>query len=217
MRGLIIKDFLLMKNQLGIFVFYIFLSLGFLLVDFNPIFVINYTTLIFCIFTISTISYDEFDNGYAFLFTLPITRKQYTAEKYVFSILLGGLAWLVVTIISVIVNVLRGRADTWEIAAMALLFLFLAFLFMSIVIPLQLKFGQEKGKIALVLVVGVIFAAAFIGVKALKIFQVDLSAAAERLNSLHLGPVIAILFLASLTAMIVSYLISVRIMRKKQF
>ncbi len=217
MRGLLIKDFLLLKNQLRIFLLYIILSAGMLVADFNSVFVINYTTLIFCMFTISSISYDEFDNGYAFLFTLPITREQYAAEKYVFGILTGGLAWLVVTIIAVIMNVLRGRADTWDIAVLALLFLFLAFLFLSVVIPVQLKFGQEKGRTALILIIGVIFAAAFLAVRAVKIFQVDLSAAAERLTSLHQGPVIAVLLTGSLIVMIASYMVSVRIMKKKQF
>ena len=32
----------------------------------------------------SSISYDEFDNGNAFLFSLPITRKDYVLEKYIF-------------------------------------------------------------------------------------------------------------------------------------
>lgn len=217
MRGLLIKDFLLLKNQLRIFLLYIFLSVGMLVADFNPVFVINYTTLIFCMFTLSSISYDEFDNGYAFLFTLPVTREQYTAEKYVFGILTGCLAWLVVTIIAVIMNVLRGRGDTWGIAVLALLFLFLAFLFLSVVIPVQLKFGQEKGRTALSLIIGLIFASAFLTVRTVKIFKVDLSAAAERLTALHQGPVIAVLLPGSLIVMIVSYLVSVRIMKKKQF
>lgn len=217
MRGLLIKDFLLLKNQSRIFLLYIFLSMGMLLADINPVFVINYATLLFCMFTISSISYDEFDNGYAFLFTLPITREQYTAEKYVFGILSGCLAWLVVTTITVIMNVLRGRADALEIAVSALVFLFLAFLFLSVVIPVQLKFGQEKGRTAIILVVGLIFAATFLAVRTAKMFQVDLSAAAERLASLHLGPVIVVMLVASITAMIISYLISVRIIRKKQF
>ncbi|MDK2965426.1 MULTISPECIES: ABC-2 transporter permease [Lacrimispora] len=217
MRGLLIKDILLMKNQMRIFLFYIFLSVGMFLADFNTVFVINYATLIFCMFSISTISYDEFDNGYAFLFTLPVTREQYTAEKYVFGILTGGLAWLVVNIIAVIMNVVRGRADAWEIVVTSLLFLILSFLFLSVMIPVQLKFGQEKGRTALFIIIGVIFAIGFLAVRSAKIFQVDLSAAARRLNTLQLGPVTAILLLCGVAVIIVSYLVSVRIIRKKQF
>ena len=40
------------------------------------------STIVTAIFAITTISYDEFDNGLAFLMTLPVTRKQYVAEKY---------------------------------------------------------------------------------------------------------------------------------------
>ena len=49
-------------------------------------FVIMYANIIFMMFGLSTISYDAFDNGEAFLFTLPITKKLYVKEKYVFSL-----------------------------------------------------------------------------------------------------------------------------------
>ena len=42
---------------------------------------VGYVTFIFTLFTVSTISYDEYDNGYPFLFTLPITRRQYVNRK----------------------------------------------------------------------------------------------------------------------------------------
>lgn len=35
-------------------------------------------------FTATTISYDGFDNCYLFLMTLPVTRKKYVNEKYLF-------------------------------------------------------------------------------------------------------------------------------------
>ncbi len=94
MKGLLIKDLLLLKNQQRFFLLFFLMSAGMLLADFNSVFVINYVTMIFSLFTLSSISYDEFDNGYAFLFTLPITRNQYAAEKYVFGLVTGSFAWM---------------------------------------------------------------------------------------------------------------------------
>ncbi len=62
MKGLLIKDLLLLKNQQRFFLLFFLMSAGMLLADFNSVFVINYVTMIFSLFTLSSISYDEFDN-----------------------------------------------------------------------------------------------------------------------------------------------------------
>ena len=217
MKGLLIKDLLLLKNQQRFFLLIFFMSAGMLLVGVNSVFVINYVTLIFTMFTLSSISYDEFDNGFAYLFTLPITRNQYAAEKYVFGFVTGGSACIIVTVIALIMNFVRGGAGTLELLITALLYLFLSLLFMAVVVPVQLKFGTEKGRIVLIFIIGLIFAAGFIVVKAAKTFQLDLSTVIAALTSFAAGPVITVLLLISLAAVYGSYLISVNIMKKKQF
>ena len=215
MKGLLLKDLLLLKNQQRFFLLFFLMSAGMLLADFNSVFVINYVTMIFSLFTLSSISYDEFDNGYTFLFTLPITRNQYAAEKYVFGVVTGGFAWIVVTIFAVAMNFFRGRAGAGELVGMALLYLFISLLFLAVVVPVQLKFGAEKGRIVLICIIGAIFAAGFVMIKAAKTLQLDfLSTAAASLSP---GPVRAAVPLISLAAVFGSYLISVNIMKKKQF
>lgn len=215
MKGLLIKDLLLLKNQQRFFLLFFLMSAGMLLADFNSVFVINYVTMIFSLFTLSSISYDEFDNGYAFLFTLPITRNQYAAEKYVFGLVTGGFAWIMVTIFAVIMNFVRGRAGTVELVGTAFLYLFISLLFLAVVVPVQLKFGAEKGRIVLICIIGAIFAAGFVMIRAAKTLQLDfLSIAAASISS---GLVVAAVPLICLAAVFVSYLISVKIMKKKQF
>lgn len=60
--------------------------------------------MICSMFSLSTISYDEFDNGNAFLFSLPITRKGYVIEKYIFGIMLGVISLILSTIIACILT-----------------------------------------------------------------------------------------------------------------
>ncbi|MBE5985979.1 MAG: ABC-2 transporter permease [Paenibacillaceae bacterium] len=215
MIGLLIKDLLLLKNQQRFFLLFFLMSAGMLLADFNSVFVINYVTMIFSLFTLSSISYDEFDNGYAFLFTLPITRNQYAAEKYVFGLVTGSFAWIVVTIFAVVMNLVRGRAGTVELVGTAFLYLFISLLFLSIVVPVQLKFGAEKGRIVLICIIGAIFAAGFVMIRAAKTLQLDFLSTAA--TSLSPGLVMAAVPLISLAAVFGSYLISVNIMKKKQF
>ena len=93
MRGLICKDLRLMMMQKNFLIMLAAVALVSLAAMDDPMFVIMYMTLIFTSFILSTMSYDEFDNGFPFLFTLPITRKLYVREKYVLALLSGAAAW----------------------------------------------------------------------------------------------------------------------------
>ena len=104
MKGLLIKDFKLMLNQKKFFIL-IVLILGAIacFLDFDYYFLIGYFMFICSLFTISTISYDEFDNGNAFLFTLPFSRSRYVEEKYCFGILAGTCSWFLSFVITLII------------------------------------------------------------------------------------------------------------------
>ena len=65
-------------------------------------FPIGFLGFVGSLFSLSSISYDEFDNGNAFLFSLPITRKDYVLEKYIFGLISGITSLLLGTVISLI-------------------------------------------------------------------------------------------------------------------
>ena len=82
MKGLLIKDFQLMKNQGKILIAILVVIAAFgIIADGNSSFLTAYITIFLALFTTSTISYDEYDSGYLFLFTLPISRRGYVTEK----------------------------------------------------------------------------------------------------------------------------------------
>ena len=72
MKGLLIKDYKLMKNQKGYFIVLFLLCVVFAAREGGESFCVGFITYVCSLFCISTISYDEFDNGNAFLFTLPL-------------------------------------------------------------------------------------------------------------------------------------------------
>lgn len=72
----------------------------------------------------STISYDEFDNGNAFLFSMPITRKSYTVEKYAFGLIFGMVFWLLATVIALIAGTVRAVAQAAELFHIDLISMF---------------------------------------------------------------------------------------------
>lgn len=69
---------------------------------------VPYVTMMFSIFSLTTISYDEFDNGMSFLFTLPVNRVKYVVEKYIFGILVCLCGFRMISIFAGAASVVRG-------------------------------------------------------------------------------------------------------------
>lgn len=83
MKGLLIKDlyYVFQRKQTLLIFLIVSLILGF---TNEGSFLVGYMTLLGTIISLSTISYDNADNGMPFLMTLPISRKEYALSKYVF-------------------------------------------------------------------------------------------------------------------------------------
>ena len=103
MKGLLIKDFKLLKGQKNFFMTITAISIIMIIVSPGTSFPIGFLGFVGALFSLSSISYDEFDNGNAFLFSLPITRKDYVLEKYIFGLISGIMFLLLGTVISLVV------------------------------------------------------------------------------------------------------------------
>ena len=108
MKGLLTKDFRILAGQKRYFTIIILIALIFLCSGQPAQIIVGYCTMFGMLFTVNTISYDEFDHGYLFLFTLPVTRKDYVLEKYVFMLLCGGGFWAVSAAAGFVVDYIRG-------------------------------------------------------------------------------------------------------------
>ena len=102
MKGLLIKDFKLLKGQKNFFMAITAISIIMIIVSPGTSFPIGLLGFVGALFSLSSISYDEFDNGNAFLFSLPITRKDYVLEKYIFGLISGIMFLLLGTVISLV-------------------------------------------------------------------------------------------------------------------
>src|SRR5699024_6759865 len=122
MKGLIIKDFKLLMMQKSFFITLAIVAIFFGITT-DTIFVIGFLTMICSMFALSNISYDEFDNGNAFLFSLPITRKGYVIEKYIFGIMLGVISLILSTIIACILTLFLNGAITNDLFLVALIYI----------------------------------------------------------------------------------------------
>ena len=105
MKGLLIKDIQLFLKQKKIFLIWFAITLVFLNRD--PVFGISYSLFLMVIMLVGTISYDDFDNGMGFLMTLPISRKTYVVEKYIFVMsgaLVTGMITLVISVVYLLMH-----------------------------------------------------------------------------------------------------------------
>lgn len=210
MKGLFLKDLALVKAQMRSAIIIFAVVVFMLVAGQDTSFVIMYANIIFMMFGISTISYDAFDNGEAFLFTLPITKKLYVKEKYVFSLasLLTGFVLSLVLLLTI-----KG-AGASEIS-FATGYMLGGTVFLSIMLPIELKFGPEKARIAMLGAMIIIAASVYAIVEAAKKLNM-----ADYFGDLaHIGVPSILIFLAVAAAIIlfISYKISCRIMEKREF
>ncbi len=217
MKGLLIKDVKLMMVQKRFIILIVCLAicLGTFMYDIS--YILGYMAFIMPMLALGTISYDEFDNGNAFLFSLPISRRGYVREKYVLCLLMGAASILIGIVLSLVIGTIKGSEMIPEVLmATPAIFGFVC-LMIALMMPLQLKFGAEKSKMLLAGAMGVIFAAGMSISSGLASLDMDVAALMEQALTLHTGVMIAAAAALVLAALAASMAISVRIMEKKEF
>ncbi len=222
MKGMLIKDFRLLKNQgktlvLMLLVIAVFMNL---MTDVGPSFIVGYITIIFSMFTVSTISYDEFDNCYLFLMTLPVTRKEYVNEKYLFTLLSIIFAWCVGLVLGTVLLVIQPSAkiDAVEWIETCLGYVFTAWIFVSILLPLRLKFESEKARYANLIVIAGVIIAAFLAASAIDYLPGEIVGTGKQwFSGLSSAGILGMFAGITAAVVIISYLCSQHIMAKKEF
>ena len=101
MTGLLLKDWKLFRRQGRYYGFVLILACAMAFIgskDFSS-FITSYMTFMIAIFSFSSFTYDEYEDGMAFLMALPSGRRDYVKAKYVFSLLLITGGWIMAVIL----------------------------------------------------------------------------------------------------------------------
>lgn len=215
MRGLFEKDFRLLCQNRQTLVLFLMMA-GFLGLTQNGTFVLGYLSFTFSILLTSTISYDEMDQGFEFLMTLPVTPKTYVKEKYgfctvgvIFSVVLSGIIYLIAK------GIHGEQILLGEELLTVLIFVPIVWCVIAIMVPIQLKFGAEKGRIAIFMVYG---GSAFLLYFVLKcIGEENVKLMTNFLNQWKPEALVLGGFLLSGLVLGISYGISRRIMEQKEY
>lgn len=227
MKTLLVKDYrILLTNKKSIF-FILILGVLMVISNLEIDFLIGYMMMFSLILSAGTINYDELDNGMSFLMTLPASRKTYAIEKYVLTLinaLLCGAAIFVLYLIT------KGFVN-WgfaigEMAGITLGWVAGIGLSASFVLPMYMKFSAEKRRVVMIVFAGAIALLVY-GVDSLinnmagdgvqnggQVVIGDIITGIEMMN-----PVVMLLSILVIAVAVIgiSMLISIRIMKKKEF
>ncbi len=218
MKGLLIKDLKLLGNQKKALLIAVVMFIIFMVTMDNPLFVVNYITFFGAIAALGTLSYDEFNNGLTFMFTLPVSRRQYVLEKFLFCILAGLSVWIVTVAGSCGFMLYKGTlVNLVEYLTECLTGIVIVAVMTSIMLPLQIKLGQEKARTGIFLFAGIIAVIFFV----LKVWVAptdeQMTTLLAGIEGLGLAKGMLIFAGSAVVLLVVSYLISIRIINKKEY
>lgn len=217
MKGLLVKDIRLLLQQKKFFIILLFVAI---MLNFNSdgTFVVGYLTAVSSVFVLSSITYDEYDNGFVFLMTLPAMKKSFAIEKYVLGIIIDIGAWTVGFLISLIFKIYNeGGFSLTDFLTENIILVPVFSILISILLPVQFKFGYEKGKIAMVIAFAIIALVIALCIEGLRSVGIDIEAYYDCLHGLHAAIFDLIAFVIAAVAAVISCAASVRIMQKKEF
>lgn len=182
----------------------------------NYIFVIGYLGFMGMITGMMSITMDDQNHGLTFLFSLPIDRRVYVREKYLFIVFMGLSFDICATALCLLFRVFADyKAPIAEILATGVGTLIVMLLFVCFMLPLQLKFGAERARLASFIAIGLFFAAVLLAglvvnfADALPFIQAFLSLSPAALAGIGLAVLIVCLR--------ISYSASLRIILRREF
>lgn len=208
MKGLIIKDLLVLRKTGRIFLMliglYLIMSI-FMHTDMGPMMV-----FICGMLSISTFAYDEQAKWDGYALTMPVSKRDLVRTKYVLAILLCFIGAVAGAVLSTASKLNAPIIDWGSILLTPFVALCVSFIFNSLAIPLLYKFGAEKSRVILL----ACYAAPIIAAS-LVMNELEKSSGAllQYQSLLNLGAILLPFF--SIALLYVSYRISLRIYHNK--
>lgn len=146
MRGLIIKDFLNLKKQMlpiaFFFVLYLFISIT---VGNSNFF--SGVIMMFCaMLPITALSYDDRAGWSKYALTMPVSRQMLVISKYLMALILVAVG----SVLILFFNGIIGGYSFGEGLLSTVTMMCIGILILSIALPVNYKFGIEKGRYVLI-------------------------------------------------------------------
>ena len=219
MKALFIKDIRIVLKQQRVLIcaFFAVITILAFATD-NSMYAVAFVLFLVPTMMLTTISYDTFENGMSYIMSLPVSVKDYVAEKYILTVASSLIFNIMATIlINVVLSIGKGVGIMpLELIVNAMLAQFMVLIYISLVLPVDIRFGTDKGMIIVVLMAVVIGAVG----PMLSNINVD-SGLMYKLSEAEITsvPVNTALLLMSVGGVfvIVSYFISVKLMKQMEY
>ena len=196
MKGLLKKDLLLLKSQIK----YIVICLIMAYANSGFAYISSYLTFMGTGLVFNSFSYDMYHNEMAYLFALPFSKKEYCIEKYIYAFTITFISWLIAFLITSTTHI------NLETVIVQLAMLFSGFIYISITIPVVIRYGREKATIIVLMLMLVLFLAAASGATSVGMLMSQISAFL----------LIGIYAFIVLVALIISYRSTISILNDKE-
>ncbi len=216
MKGLIIKDLCVIKNQMKTLLLVLAFFVIFSIINEDATFILFLVPFYMIMILITTFNYDEFNKWDSYCNSLPLSRKEIVKSKYI----LFNATSLIVLIVGILSSlIIPNFIENTTFESLFASIIGVAFgicLVISLLIPFYYKFGSSKGRIMLFLCIVIL--ALLIGmITSLDIFNnKELMNLLNSLNNLSLGMITLLLIILTSIVMSISYYISVRIYKNKE-
>ena len=217
MKGLIIKDLCVLKNQMKTLLLVLAFFVIFSIINEDATFILFLIPFYMIMILITTFNYDEFNKWDSYCNSLPLSRKEIVKSKYI----LFNATSLIVLILGILASfIIPSFIENTTFESLFASIIGVAFgicLVISLLIPFYYKSGSSKGRIMLFLCI-VILALLIGAITSLDIFNnKELMNIINSLNNLSLGMFTLLLIILTVIIMSISYYISVRIYKNKEF
>lgn len=156
MKGLLIKDFYMMKKYCRA---YLLIAVVFIAVSFfaeENLFMTFYPCLLCGMIPVNLLAYDERSHWMEFSGTLPYTKAQIVSGKYLIGLMTQAALLVVTGVAQGIRMAMAGSFALRDFAVLMLLMLCVSTIASSITMPFVFKLGVEKGRVAYYVMVGVV-------------------------------------------------------------
>ena len=217
MKGLIIKDLCVIKNQMKTLLLVLAFFIIFSIINEDATFILFLVPFYMIMILITTFNYDEFNKWDSYCNSLPLSRKEIVKSKYILFNATSLIALILGILASFIIPSFIENTTFESLFASIIGVAFGICLVISLLIPFYYKFGSSKGRIMLFLCI-VLLALLIGAITSLDIFNnKELMNIINSLNNLSLGMFTLLLIILTVIIMSISYYISVRIYKNKEF
>lgn len=201
MKGLFIKDIYNLKQQVKIYLLLIAVWMVMGYVNNDSTFFSGVMMIFSLLIPVTSIAYDEKANWDKYALTMPVTKNEIVLSKYILSFFCAVISFVCSSAVGIVLT--KNAADS---LVTSLVFMSLGIILTSVVLPVIIKFGVEKGRM---IMLAIFLVPTIVGMILPKLnLEMPQETTIEQI--LYLSPLVAA-FCA-----VVSILISIKIYNKKE-